>query len=189
MVVYIACDIETDGPTPNPYSMLQLGAAAFNPEGELLSTFTCNLEELPGGKKCEKTMNWWAQQNGLYEKTRENMVSPLKAMELFDAWVRDQGAKPVFVGYPVAWDFSFVYWYLINYLDRSPFSHSALDIKTLAMVALNKDYRAVSKGSMPKEWFSEDKHSHVAVEDAIEQGRLFFKVLKAARDITPQENR
>lgn len=183
MVVYISCDIETDGPIPNPNSMIQLGAASFDMEGSLLDTFTCNLEELPGGKKCEKTMNWWARQNGLYERTRENMLAPAKAMEMFDQWVREHNEKPVFVGYPVAWDFSFVYWYLINYIGSSPFSHSALDIKTLAMVALGKDYRSVSKRNMPEDWFSEDKHSHVAVEDAIEQGKLFFKVLEAVKNL------
>ena len=87
MVVYISCDIETDGPVPNPYSMLQLGAASFNENGELLSTFSSNLKELPGGKQCKKTMEWWKSQNGLYEKTREDTIEPKEAMELFHLWV------------------------------------------------------------------------------------------------------
>lgn len=49
MTVFISCDIETNGPIPNPNSILQLGAAAFDRNGELISTYQVNLEELPGG--------------------------------------------------------------------------------------------------------------------------------------------
>ena len=33
------------------------------------------------------------------------------------------------------------------------------------------------KRNMPKDWFGDSKHSHIALEDAIEQGHLFFKIL------------
>lgn len=187
MTVFISCDIETNGPIPNPNSMLQLGAAAFDRSGELISTYQVNLEELPGGERCEKTMKWWAEQGDLFEKTRQNMVPPEKAMLEFCNWVEETcrgRGKPVFAGYPVAWDFSFVFWYLIRFVGRSPFSHSALDIKTLAAVALDKelDYRQVSKSSMPRDWFSESLHTHVAVDDAVEQGELMFKIFEAIRE-------
>jgi hypothetical protein len=31
---------------------------------------------------------------------------------------------------------------------------------------------------MPKHWFPKDKHTHIAVDDAIEQGKLFCNILK-----------
>jgi len=42
------------------------------------------------------------------------------------------------VGYPAAFDFLFVYWYLIRFTGESPFSHSALDLKTYAV-----DYKMI----------------------------------------------
>ena len=71
----------------------------------------------------------------------------------------------------------FVYWYLMKYVGRSPFSHSALDIKTLAMARLGLDYRQCSKRNFPARWFTDHKHSHVALDDAIEQGHLFLHIL------------
>jgi hypothetical protein len=93
-------------------------------------------------------------------------------------WLEKLPGKPVFVGYPVAFDFLFVYWYLIRFVGRSPFSHSALDIKTLAMDRLRVDYRQATKRNMPKRWFSARPHTHVALDDAIEQGELFCNILR-----------
>ena len=86
--------------------------------------------------------------------------------------------RPVFVAYPTGFDFLFVYWYLIRFTGESPFSHSALDIRSYAMAVLKKDYRESSKKNMPKNWFDPEKHSHVALDDAIEQGTLFCNMLR-----------
>jgi hypothetical protein len=85
------------------------------------------------------------------------------------------------VGYPAAFDFMFVYWYLIRFVGRSPFSFSALDIKTMAMVMLGKEYRASTKRNMPKRWFGQSPHNHMALDDAIEQGQLFCTMLAECR--------
>jgi hypothetical protein len=44
----------------------------------------------------------------------------------------------------------FVYWYLIRFGSESPFSHSALDIKSFAMALLRTDFRQSTKRNMPK---------------------------------------
>jgi hypothetical protein len=75
----------------------------------------------------------------------------------------------------------FVYWYLIRFTGSSPFSHSALDIKTLAMAALGTPYRDSTKRNMPKGWFEQLPHDHVAVNDAIGQGILFCNALAAVK--------
>ena len=71
----------------------------------------------------------------------------------------------------------FVYWYLMRFAGESPFSHSALDIKTYAMALLQKGYRDSVKKNMPKSWFDPMPHTHVALDDAIEQGALFCNML------------
>ena len=55
----------------------------------------------------------------------------------------------MFVAYPAAFDFMFVYWYIIRFAGESPFSYSALDIKTYAMALLKKPYRKSVKKRMP----------------------------------------
>ncbi len=62
----------------------------------------------------------------------------------------------------------FVYWYLMRFVGESPFSHSALDVKSFAMAVLKTDYRESTKKNMPKHWFDKLPHSHMALDDAIE---------------------
>ena len=40
------------------------------------------------------------------------------------AWLKAFGGRPVFVGYPAAFDFSFVYWYLTEFAGENPFGYS-----------------------------------------------------------------
>ena len=46
--IYVSTDVETDGPIPGPHSMLSLGSAAYTVDKKLVSTFSVNLETLPG---------------------------------------------------------------------------------------------------------------------------------------------
>ena len=46
--IYVSTDVETDGPIPGPHSMLSLGSAAYTADKTLVSTFSANLETLPG---------------------------------------------------------------------------------------------------------------------------------------------
>lgn len=177
--IYVSTDIETDGPIPGSYSMLSFGSAAFDSSGELLTTFSRNLEKLPGATEHPDTMKWWATVPDAYAATRTHLVKPDDAMAGYVKWLEELPGDPVFVGYPATFDFMFVYWYLITFAGHSPFSFSALDIKTYAMATLKTEFRKTTKKKMPKSWFTKKlKHSHVALEDAIEQGHLFCSILK-----------
>ena len=112
---------------------------------------------------------------------RQDLRPPEEAMADYVAWLETLPGTPVFVGYPAGFDFLFVYWYLIRFAGRSPFSFSAVDIKTLAMALLGTDYRATTKRTMPRRWFGPVRHSHVALDDALEQGDLFCNLLAEAR--------
>jgi hypothetical protein len=97
-----------------------------------------------------------------------------QAIHGFVRWVEAIPGKPVFIAYPAGFDFTFVYWYMMSFVGRSPFSFSALDIKSYAMAKLGKRYCEIHKGNLPQGWLPEDKHTHVAVDDAVEQGKLFM---------------
>lgn len=179
--IYVSTDIEADGPIPGPNSMLSFASAAFRESGEMVSTFSANLELLEGAAPDPKTAAWWASQPEAWAACRENAEPPQAAMARYVAWVKGLPGKPVFVGYPVAYDFMFVYWYLMRFVGESPFSHSALDIKTAAMIALKSPYRDATKKNMPRRWFGEQPHTHVALDDAIGQGVLFCNILRELR--------
>ena len=181
MEIYVSTDIETDGPIPGPNSMLSFGSAAFTPEGRLISTFEANLEMLPGATGNPETMDWWKTQPEAWAVCRENLRDPAEAMPAYVAWVKGLPGKPVFVAYPAGFDFLFVYWYLIRFAGESPFSFSALDIKSYAMAVLGTEFREISKRNMPKRWFSDRPHTHKALDDAIGQGELFCNILAERR--------
>lgn len=174
--IYISADIEADGPYPIDYSMLSLGAVAFDKTGKELGYFSVNLETLPNASQHPDTMNWWATQQEAWDICRKDLVAPDKAMKDFASWVNTFNAKPVLVGYPAAYDMMFIYSYLMKFVGSSPFSHSALDIKTMASIAMKCDYRDATKRNMPKSWHSKIPHDHVSVNDARGQGHLFFNI-------------
>ena len=176
--VYVSIDIEADGPIPGPNSMLSLGAVAFDVDGKEISSFSANLQTMEGAVGDPDTMKWWSTQPAAWEACREHPVSPQHAMEKFVAWLDGLPGKPVAVGYPIVFDLMFVHWYSIKFAGRSPLSFSGIDIKTFAWSKLGGSYRQATKRNMPKSWFPKTKHSHVAVEDAREQGLLFFGMLK-----------
>lgn len=182
--IYVSTDVEADGPIPGPHSMLSFGSAAFTHEGEMVSTFSRNLDLLEGARPDAKTDAWWKTQPEAWAACRADTVPPDRAMKDYLSWLRGLPGKPVFVGYPAAYDFLFVYWYLIRFAGESPFSHSALDLKTYAMSLLGGGYRDATKKNMPKAWFLDrdgkaPPHTHVALDDAIGQGILFCNMLRA----------
>ena len=179
--IYFSTDIETDGPIPGPHSMLSFGSAAFTPGGYMMGSFSANLKTLPGAKPDPKTAEWWKSQPQAWAACREDVQDPADAMVAYVDWVKTLSGtgKPVFVAFPAGFDFTFMYWYLIKFAGESPFSFSALDGKTYAMALLKKGYRQSTKRNYPKAWFpSKSNHTHIALDDAIEQGRIFCNMLR-----------
>lgn len=183
--LYFSTDVETDGPIPGVNSMLSFASACYTADKQLLGTFSANLFPLDGAAADPKTAAWWSGQKEAWEAVQKDRRQPAEAMPAYVAWMKalcaEHKGKPVFVAYPVLFDAMFVYWYLIKFAGESPFSHSALDIKTLAMTVMKTDYRESTKKNMPKEWFDPLPHTHVALDDAIEQGAMFCNILKVVR--------
>ena len=175
--IYVSTDIETDGPVAGVNSMLSIGSAAFSAGKELIATFSANLQTVPGHRPDPRTTAWWSTQPEAWAACRVNPEAPGTVMRRYAAWLRDLPGKPVFVAYPSAFDFPFVYWYLLRFAGENPFGYAAIDITTYAMAVLKRPYRACGKQTMPERWFDEAPHTHVALDDAIEQGRLFCNML------------
>ncbi len=176
--IYVSTDVEADGPIPGPNSMLSFGSAAFLPDKTLHGTFSANLLTLPDAQPDAATQKWWESEPEAWAACRTNARDPAEAMPDYVRWVKSLPGKPVFVAYPAGFDFMFMYWYMIRFAGESPFSFSALDIKSFAMAALGREYRNSTKRNMPKRWFDDLPHTHVALDDAIGQGALFCNMLR-----------
>jgi hypothetical protein len=159
--------------------MLSFGSAAYTADKKLIGTFSANLQTLQGATPDPKTKEWWNTQPEAWAECRRDPEDPAFAMKSYVTWLKRLPGKPVFVAYPAAFDFMFVYWYLMRFAGESPFSFSALDIKSYAMAVLGTSYRSASKKNMPKAWFDPLPHTHKALDDAIGQGALFCNILTA----------
>ncbi|MHC3389340.1 3'-5' exonuclease [Streptomyces lavendulocolor] len=182
--VYISVDIEADGPIPGPYSMLSVGAAvagrqdadAYEPADPEADTFYRELRPIGDAFDPEALAV-----SGLdREVLLRDGADPVVALAEFSTWVREvsRGAQPVMCGYPASYDWTFLYWYLMRYTGASPFGHSGcMDMKTLYATKARLPLRAVAKGTMPRELLSRRRHTHHALDDAIEQAELFSNLM------------
>ena len=181
--IYLVTDIETDGPIPGPHSMLSFASAAYTAEGNLLDTFSVNLDTLEGASGHPFTMKFWASEPEAWAACRSDLTPPEQAIKNYSKWIKTlckNTSSPVFVGYPAGFDFTFIFWYLIKFTGESPFSWSALDMKTFAMAITGLDYKQSIKPRLPKEWLPEElPHTHIALDDALEQGHIFCQMLNA----------
>ena len=101
-------------------------------------------------------------------------------MRHFHAWIQHQHdavGLPVMVAFPAAYDAMWIQWYSRRSVGDDPFRRRATDVKTLAMVAMGAGYRATTKSNLPRHWRRATNHTHVAVDDAVEQGELFVNIV------------
>jgi hypothetical protein len=184
-VLYLSVDIEADGPIPGQYNMLSFGIAGLlEGDREPSKYFTCNLQKMfPIGHP--DTMKWWTKHIDAWEVTRQNPISPKQGMQKFAKWLTSlkRSYDLVLIGYPITYDFLFLYWYLVHFTGHSPFGFSGLDIKTFAWTQIKHrrfTFRETAKRNFPEEWLSELHHTHNALEDAQEQAIIFARILKGS---------
>ncbi len=170
--------------------MLSFGLAAFTLDKQLVATFSRNLELLDGADVDERTTKWWAQEAQLeaYRKCRENLVSPRAAMVEAKAWLDDMKTfgRPILCGAPSGFDFTFMYYYFQRFLGESPIGFASLDLRSYAAAVMKRQYRHVGKRQYPAEWIDADlPHTHVALDDAIEQGCILINMMRANLGLQP----
>ncbi|AXE27392.1 exonuclease [Streptomyces globosus] len=184
--LYISVDIEADGPIPGPYSMISFGAAvagrqdgdAYTPADPERQNFYRELRPISDAYDPEALAVSGLDRDRLVREGSD----PAVAMEAFRAWVREvaagAGAQPVMCGYPASFDWTFLYWYLMRFGGDSPFGHSGcLDMKTLYAVKARVPLRAAVKGRMPYGLRSRRRHTHHALDDAVEQAELMSNLM------------
>lgn len=186
--VFVSIDIETDGPAPGLNSMLALGAAAFTAGSDVVEIWYSTLLPLPEAARDKSTMEWWATQPHAWDEVNKDRRLPGDAIESFALWVDGlaRSHKPVAVAWPAAFDFAFVNYYCHRFVGRNPLGFAALDIRSYANgLAGYPSYYGLAESRIRKmagEIDTAGLRPHVALDDAIEQGRLFLALRRYARD-------
>lgn len=188
--VFVSIDIETDGPVPGVNSMLALGAAAFLPRSddgtawEMTGTWYSTLLRLPEGMSNPDTMVWWDTQPAALAEVMSNRRLARDAIPEFRLWCKSLPGKPVAVAWPAAFDFAFVNYYCHRFAEGNPLGFACLDIRSYANgLAGYPSYYGLPEDEIRKMAGEIDTTGlcpHVAVDDAIEQGRLFMALRRCA---------
>lgn len=205
--LYISVDVEADGKIPGDYSMTALGAVVAGyrtTEGEL-KRFDVTAPENRFYSEIKPISENWnpeAMAVGLFsgfdkEAARldptgelrrkyivENGEDPKLAMTRFAVWLenvkQEHGGGVIFAGYPLGFDWMWTYWYLCKFSDiESPFGHSRhIDIKTLYAEKANTVIVRSIKKNIPRKLMSKLPHTHLAIDDAAEQGEMLMNILE-----------
>lgn len=181
--LYISADIEADGPIPGPYSMLAFGlAVAGRFDGETLAsqdpeaeTFYRELRPISDDFDAVALRVAGLDRDRLACEGAE----PAAAMDEAAAWIaeRARGDRPVLVGYPVVFDWLFLHWYFVRFAGKSPFGFSsALDMKTIYQQKARVTLDHAGRNDLPPSLRSPRRHTHNALDDAIEQAGIFTRL-------------
>ena len=186
MDAYFSADVETDGPIPGPYSLLSFaivyagcfdGTAFHRPE-RYDKVFYRELKPISDRFELEAL-----RVNGL-DRERLCQDGGLPELVMTDAseWVRGivPDAEPVLVAYPLSFDWTWLYWYFIQFSQKgSPFSHSrCFDIKTAIAVKAGIPIAEAGRSRIDPILRSRHAHTHHAVDDAISQAEIFANVFE-----------
>jgi hypothetical protein len=177
--LYIAVDVEADGPIPGPYSMISLGMAVV---GRPDLAFYTELRPIS-----DDFVPKALAVSGL-DRDRLLREAPTaeSAMQSAAKWVnglRTTG-RPVFLAAPAVWDGMFVHWYFIRFTGKSPFgaTGSGIDLRSYWMGMTGSEWAESRKGAIKHTLgLAGLPHTHHAGEDAAELARVFEGVV-ASRD-------
>ena len=173
--LYIATDVEADGPIPGPYSMISLGMSVV---GDPEKTFYTELKPIS-----DKFVPAALAVSGLdREKLIKEAPSAQEAMEAAAKWINKlrKIGRPVFLAGPAVWDGMFVHWYFIKFLGKSPFGStgSGIDLRSYWMGLKGCEWVESRKGRIKHEMNLKDlPHTHHAGDDARELAAVFEAIL------------
>jgi DNA polymerase III epsilon subunit-like protein len=182
--VYFSADIETDGPIPGPYSMLSFAlvyagafdGSTFYKPADYGEHFYAELQPISNQFEAEAI-----RVNGLDRAAlARDGLTPREAMTSAARWIRRiaGASEPVFVAYPLSFDWSWLYWYFVQFSDEpSPFGYSkCFDMKTAIAVKLGRTIASSGRQKLPPSLAPASSHTHHALDDAVAQAEIFAKL-------------
>jgi hypothetical protein len=180
--------VETDGPIPGPYSILSFAIVYAGSFDGLTFRRPENYDRFfyrelrPISDSFQKEA---LDVNGLdRERLCVEGMAPERAMTEAFHWINANAgaAKPVLVAYPLSFDWTWLYWYFIQFCEAgSPFDYSrCFDIKTAVAVKAGIPISEAGRSRLDPSLSSKREHTHHAVDDAIEQAEIFANIFEWA---------
>lgn len=173
---FISVDIETSGPIPGEYDLLNIGACVTDNQSLQFESIIKPLT----GKVDIAAMTASGIDYSAHVKNGEHIVS---AMQRFLKWINEQNRsdlQPVFVGFNAPFDWSFVNYCFIKHIDFNPFGFTALDIKSLYMGKYKTSWDDTRSSKIDKKFNLKNHHKHDALKDAIYQSEIFNKIISSS---------
>lgn len=184
--VYFSADVETDGPIPGPFSILSFALVfagvfdgmRFTTPQNYQQNFYRELKPISEDFQPEAL-----RVNGLdRDRLLRDGERPESAMTEAARWIKGivGNGKPILVAYPLSFDWSWLYWYFTRFsAEGSPFNHSlCFDIKTAFAVKARVPISEAGKSKLLPSLRPQSRHTHHALEDAIEQAEIFARVFE-----------
>jgi|SRR6516164_3130845 len=183
---YFSADVETDGPIPGPFSILSFaivfagnfdGKRFHRPQNYKLAIYK-ELKPISDNFEQEALCVNRLDRDRLCREGE----SPEIAMTEAYHWAKKIAgqAHPVLVAYPLSFDWTWLYWYFVQFsAEGSPFGYSrCFDIKTALAVKARIPVSEAGRSRLHPSLRSNHVHTHNALEDAIEQAEIFANIFE-----------
>jgi hypothetical protein len=173
--LYIAVDVEADGPIPGPYSMISLGmAVAGRPEMSFYTELRPISDEFVPRALAVSGLD--------RDRLLREAPTAEDAMSAAAAWVNGlrRTGRPVFLAAPAVWDGMFVHWYFVRFTGHSPFgaTGSGVDLRSYWMGMIGVEWVETRREKIKHALGLRDvPHTHHAGDDAAELAQVFAAVL------------
>lgn len=185
--LFASLDVEVKGPNPLRHHLSSIGVAVLDIEKNLYATFAVNIADWPNRTADPETMAWFQREcpEALAAMNVDPVPAPL-ALGAFAEWWRylRKIGNPAIAAAPVGFDVVWLAVACFEVLGSTPFYRPCLDIRSTVSGHLGLPYlEEAGKSSVPREYFDDLPHTHVAWEDALEQGCYAVNVTRASRGL------
>lgn len=147
-------DVESDGPIPGDYSMISFGAVIV--DEKLDKTFYGKLKPIS-----DKWIPEALKVSGFSREETLEFEEPRDVMIQFRDWLNENcNSRPMFFSDNNGFDWQFINWYFIHFVDENPFGFSSTNLGSL--------YKGMVKDMFKNfKHLRKTKHTHNPIDDAM----------------------
>ncbi len=147
-------DVESDGPIPGDYSMISIGAVIV--DDKLNKTFYGKLKPIS-----KKWIPDALKVSGFSREDTFKFENPKKVMLDFINWLnKNCKTRPLFFSDNNGFDWQFINWYFIHFIEENPFGFSSTNLGSLYKGIVNDMFQNFKH-------LRKTKHTHNPVDDAL----------------------
>ncbi len=188
--LYVSLDLELSGNFPDVHFVTEIGLAAYDSTGRQFATLQVFLRPDPGKCFDPGTEEWYKKQPG-YASWEVRAVDPLAGMKTVQSWIAKctkaiAASRMAFIAYPTSFDgmwFNIMWFRHLGHPTngKGP-GFSYIDIRSFGAGALGCSVAEASKNRRLAPYVPTDLvHTHLGVDDAMEQGQLFFALKRKSK--------